>query len=120
MIMRITKIIACCIFALTCMNVNVYGDRIRKYKVRSYIPIVGDTIAFYPLNSYYEGNIIQAYSCFYNSESVKKEFKDKFRFQPNANGLTPASEISDVYMRVEQVHTLLYIQEREVFCCQFY
>lgn len=55
MIMRITKIIACCIFALTCMNVNVYGDRIRKYKVRSYIPIVGDTIAFYPLNSYYEG-----------------------------------------------------------------
>ena len=27
MIMRIFKIIACCIFALTCMNVNVYGDR---------------------------------------------------------------------------------------------
>lgn len=62
------------------MNFNVYGDRIRKYKVCSYIPIVGDTIAFYPLNSYYEGNIIQAYSCFYNSESVKKGFKDKFRF----------------------------------------
>ena len=40
MIMRIFKIIACCIFALTFMNVNVYGDRIRKYKVRSYIPIV--------------------------------------------------------------------------------
>lgn len=67
-------------FALTCMNVNVYGDRIRKYKVRSYIPIVGDTIAFYPLNSYYEGNIIQAYSCFYNSESVKRDLRINLDF----------------------------------------
>lgn len=114
MIMRIFKIIACCIFALTFMNVNVYGDRIRKYKVRSYIPIVGDTIAFYPLNSYYEGNIIQAYSCFYNSESIEKGFKDKFRFRPNANGLTPASEISDVYMRVEQVIPS-YIYKKEEY-----
>lgn len=114
MIMRIFKIIACCIFALTFMNVNVYGDRIRKYKVRSYIPIVGDTIAFYPLNNYYEGNIIQAYSCFYNSESIEKGFKDKFRFRPNANGLTPASQISDVYMRVEQVIPS-YIYKKEEY-----
>lgn len=119
MIMRIFKIIACCIIALTCMNVNVYGDRIRKYKVRSYIPIVGDTIAFYPLNSYYEGNIIQAYSCFYNSESVKKGFKDKFRFHPNASGLTPASEISDVYMRVEQVIPSYIYKKEKYFAINF-
>lgn len=119
MIMRIFKIIACCIFALTCMNVNVYGDRIRKYKVRSYIPIVGDTIAFYPLNSYYEGNIIQAYSCFYNSESVKKGFKDKFRFNPNTNGLTSASEISDVYMRVEQVIPSYIYKKEKYFAINF-
>lgn len=119
MIMKIFKIIACCIFALTFMNVNVYGDRIRKYKVRSYIPIVGDTIAFYPLNSYYEGNIMQAYSCFYNSESVKKGFKDKFRFHPNANGLTPASEISDVYMRVEQVIPSYIYKKEKYFAVNF-
>lgn len=119
MIMRIFKFIACCIFALTFMNVNVYGDRIRKYKVRSYIPIVGDTIAFYPLNSYYKGNIIQAYSCFYNSESAEKGFKDKFRFHPNANGLTPASEISDVYMRVEQVIPSYIYKKEKYFAVNF-
>lgn len=62
--MRIIKIIAFCICALTFINVNVYGDRLRARRVSNYIPTVGDTIAFYPLNNYYKGNVIQAYSCF--------------------------------------------------------
>lgn len=101
--MRIVKIITFCFFALIFMSANAYGDKIRAYKVRSYIPTEGDTIAFYPLNNYYKGNAMKAYSCFYTSECIKKGFKDKFRLNPDNNGFTPSSEISDLYMRVSQV-----------------
>lgn len=117
--MRIIKIIAFCICALTFINVNVYGDRLRARRVSNYIPTVGDTIAFYPLNNYYKGNVIQAYSCFYNYECIKKGFKDKFRFKSNANGYTPISEISDVYMRVEQVLPSYEYKKAKYFVVSF-
>lgn len=117
--MRIIKIIAFCICALTFINVNVYGDRLRARRVSNYIPTVGDTVAFYPLNNYYKGNVIQAYSCFYNYECIKKGFKDKFRFKSNANGYTPISEISDVYMRVEQVLPSYEYKKAKYFVVSF-
>ena len=117
--MRIVKIIVFCVLTLTLINVNAYGDRLRGIKVGSYIPSVGDTIAFYPLNIYYKGNALKAYSCFYNYECVKKGFKDKFRFNPDNSGLTPSSEISDSYMRVENILPSYEYKREKFFVINF-
>lgn len=117
--MRIIKVITLCIFASIFICINVYGDKIRAYKVRNYIPAEGDTIAFYPLNNYYKGNATQGYSCFYTSECINKGFKDKYRLTPNGYGFTPSSEISESYMRVSQVIPSYIYKKEKYFVVSF-
>ena len=85
------------------------SDRIKDKHINKnidYLPNVGDTILFFPINPDYAGMYSTDYPCFYDAKCLDTGIKAKYRFAADNQKLTPKSEIENYYFRVNKLGTV--------------